>query len=361
MRTAPLALAYLHDPDGLVEAARAVSALTHYDPEAGEACVLWCLAIRHAVLHGTLDGLGLALDRLPADRATVWAHRIAEAEAHPPWHFTNNGWVVQALQGAWSAITRTPIPDDNPADGRLRRPAPAARPGGRGPRRERHRHGRRDRRRAARRPLGGLRGPARRGRAGCTAGPGYAARDLIRLGLLTARHGHPDRQGWPGGSVFDYSEYGGAGVLARHPHDDRVWLGGVQALRDLPDGVDAVVSLCRLGADEVPAPGVDPGDHVEVWLIDSPDPDRNPHLDHVLTQAADTVAALRAEGRTVLLHCVPPSPAPPRWPPCTRPGTGASRPTTALAEVTAALPDAHPNRAFRAALDRLTPTGGGAR
>ena len=117
MRTAPLALAYLHDPDGLVEAARAVSALTHYDPEAGEACVLWCLAIRHAVLHGTLDGLGLALDRLPADRATVWAHRIAEAEAHPPWHFDRNGWVVQALQGAWSAITRTPIPDDDPADG----------------------------------------------------------------------------------------------------------------------------------------------------------------------------------------------------------------------------------------------------
>ena len=55
--------------------------------------------------------------------------------------------------------------------------------------------------------------------------------------------------------MFDYSDYGGAGVLAQHPHDDRVWLGGVQALRDLPDGVDAVVSLCRLGADQVPAAG----------------------------------------------------------------------------------------------------------
>jgi ADP-ribosyl-[dinitrogen reductase] hydrolase len=50
MRTAPLALAYLHDEAALVEAARAVSELTHYDPEAGDACVLWCLAIRHAVL-----------------------------------------------------------------------------------------------------------------------------------------------------------------------------------------------------------------------------------------------------------------------------------------------------------------------
>ena len=50
MRTAPVALAYLNDEDGLVEAAYAISALTHFDPEAGEACVLWCLAIRHAVL-----------------------------------------------------------------------------------------------------------------------------------------------------------------------------------------------------------------------------------------------------------------------------------------------------------------------
>ena len=44
MRTAPVALAYLDDELGLVEAARAVSELTHYDPEAGDACVLWCLA-----------------------------------------------------------------------------------------------------------------------------------------------------------------------------------------------------------------------------------------------------------------------------------------------------------------------------
>ena len=55
MRTAPVALAYLDDEAALVEAARAVSELTHYDPEAGDACVLWCLAIRHAILTGELD------------------------------------------------------------------------------------------------------------------------------------------------------------------------------------------------------------------------------------------------------------------------------------------------------------------
>lgn len=102
MRTAPVALADLHDAEGLTEAAREVSALTHADPQAGEACVLWCLAIRHGVLHGTFDGLRLALD---------------EAEANPPELFDRNGWVVQALQGAWSAIARTPVPPLDPASG----------------------------------------------------------------------------------------------------------------------------------------------------------------------------------------------------------------------------------------------------
>ncbi len=40
MRTAPVALAYLHDEAALVQAARAASELTHYDPEAGDASVL---------------------------------------------------------------------------------------------------------------------------------------------------------------------------------------------------------------------------------------------------------------------------------------------------------------------------------
>ena len=37
-----------------------------------------------------------------------------------PSDFTNNGWVVEALQGAWSAITTTPIPQDDPATGVFR-------------------------------------------------------------------------------------------------------------------------------------------------------------------------------------------------------------------------------------------------
>jgi len=111
MRTAPVALAYLDDEDAVVEAAAAISRLTHHDPEAGEACVLWCLAMRHAVLTGALD-VRAGLTRLPRDRAAAWAERLEVAERSRPADFARNGWVVEALQGAWSAISGTSsLPD----------------------------------------------------------------------------------------------------------------------------------------------------------------------------------------------------------------------------------------------------------
>ncbi|MEO5534369.1 MAG: ADP-ribosylglycohydrolase family protein [Pseudolysinimonas sp.] len=107
MRTGPVALGYLDDgrePE-LAAVARALSALTHFEQDAGDACVLWSLAIRHAVRTGEVDArVGLPL--LRADRAALWAARIDDAEAKRPRDFANNGWVVEALQGAWSAITR---------------------------------------------------------------------------------------------------------------------------------------------------------------------------------------------------------------------------------------------------------------
>jgi ADP-ribosyl-[dinitrogen reductase] hydrolase len=114
MRTAPVALAYVHDPHALSQAAHLVSALTHYDPEAGEACAMWCLAIRYGVLHGSFEGLRLAVADLAEDRATAWSARFDEAEALPPAAFDRNGWVVHAIQGAWSAICRTAVPATNP-------------------------------------------------------------------------------------------------------------------------------------------------------------------------------------------------------------------------------------------------------
>ncbi|KRA32510.1 MULTISPECIES: ADP-ribosylglycohydrolase family protein [unclassified Nocardioides] len=110
MRTAAVALPYLDDAEAVVETAFKVSALTHYDRRAGEACALWSLAIRHAILDGEFD-LRAGLDLLEAEAAEYWSERITEAETHPPTRFTPNGWVVAAFQAAWSAIVQTRVPE----------------------------------------------------------------------------------------------------------------------------------------------------------------------------------------------------------------------------------------------------------
>ena len=68
--------------------------------------------------------------------------------------------------------------------------------------------------------------------------------------------------------------------------------------------MDAVVSLCRVGRDDLKAAGVRAEDHVEMWLVDSELADDNAHLAFVLDEAAAAVQAFRAEGKRVLLHCV---------------------------------------------------------
>lgn len=119
MRTAPVALAHLDDEPALIEAAAALSTLTHFDPEAGEACVLWCLAMRHAVRTGELD-VRIGLPALAGERADVWRTRIETAEASTPADFEHNGWVVEAFQAAWCAIATTPVPTDDAPAGRFR-------------------------------------------------------------------------------------------------------------------------------------------------------------------------------------------------------------------------------------------------
>ncbi|MHB0927590.1 MAG: ADP-ribosylglycohydrolase family protein [Candidatus Nanopelagicales bacterium] len=105
MRTAPVALAYLDDVNGMVQAARVVSALTHAADDSTDACVLWCSAIQVAVMDGTLDGLRAGLEYLAPERRDIWKVRLDEAEGAEPWDFPKNGWVVHALQAAWAAIT----------------------------------------------------------------------------------------------------------------------------------------------------------------------------------------------------------------------------------------------------------------
>ena len=113
MRTAPVALAHLGDRGAIVRAATAVSDLTHADPRTGQACALWSLAIDTAVRDGVLDLRGGLVVLDEPDRE-YWEARIDEAEQGPPARFAPNGWVVPALQAAWSAIVHTPVPAEEP-------------------------------------------------------------------------------------------------------------------------------------------------------------------------------------------------------------------------------------------------------
>jgi ADP-ribosyl-[dinitrogen reductase] hydrolase len=252
MRTAPVALAHLGDPDAIAESARAVSALTHADPVAGDGCVLWCLAIDLAVRTGRLD-VRTGLDRVDPR----WGSLLDEAErVDPAYYAASNGWVVAALCAAWSAASRS----TSYADGVVR-----AVGGG----------GDTDTVAAI---AGALLGAAYGGSAVPAAWrrplhgwPGLRARDLVRLAVLAVRGGRPDRAGWPSGAAVAYRRTSEA--LVPHPDDPGVLLGGVGALR--PGVTDAVVSLCRLGTAQVPATA-DPRDHVEFWLVDDEDANLDP-------------------------------------------------------------------------------------
>jgi ADP-ribosylglycohydrolase/protein-tyrosine phosphatase len=337
MRTAPVALAHLDDEAALVEAARAISALTHHDPEAGDACVLWCCAIDHAILTGVLDAR-IGLQHIPSERRDVWASRLDVAQASKPADFTNNEWVVEALQGAWSAITTTPIPQDDPAEGvfgvdHLRLALDAAVRGG----------GDTDTVAAI---AGGLLGAAH-GASAVPAEwrrvlhgwPGMRTRDLVALATRIVRADNP----------FSYDME--PMIPVRHPHDDGVWLGDVAALQGLPSGVDVVVSLCRVNDDDLPA-GVD---QIDIRLIDKVEPAANPNLDFVLTDTVRLIEQLRNEGCTVLLHCV----ACQSRTPTVAALYGARKQgitgMLALQNVTSVLPDAWPNSVFLKAIKRLAP------
>ncbi|MCY1136384.1 ADP-ribosylglycohydrolase family protein [Actinoplanes sp. Pm04-4] len=295
MRTGIVALAYLGDPEAMAEAARAVSELTHHDPLAGDGCVLWCAAVRRAVLDGTFDGLREGLELIPHERRAQWTTWIDEAEQHPPAQFPNNGFVATALQAAWSAISRTPVPrNDLPAGvfacDHLRDALYAAVGAGN------------DTDTVA--AIAGALLGARWGTSGVPLDwqravrgwPDQRTPDLIALCLLTAGAGRPDRVGWPG---LDRMEAPiPHALLVTHPEDDGVILGNL-VTDAVEAGATAVVSLCRVGRAQFA--GVPAENQVQVWLVDQPG--ANANTAYALDQAARMVATLRDEGHRVLLHC----------------------------------------------------------
>lgn len=106
MRTSPVALRHLGDARKMTYAAQLVSGLTHADPDAFTACVLWCHGIRSAVLTGDpLKGIQKAVERLPRAESDRWSALVGESFGRWPEDFPNNGWVVTAFQAALSAVS----------------------------------------------------------------------------------------------------------------------------------------------------------------------------------------------------------------------------------------------------------------
>lgn len=341
MRTGPVALAHLNDPAALVEAAMSISALTHYEDHAQEACALWSLMIRHTVLHGEFPRFEDIAPWVP--RPEKWQAVLADAERLQPSAFTSNLWAVGALQAAWSAIVHTPVPEGL---------APAL-------------HLSNSLRTAIRigqdtDTVAAIAGALLGAKWGMTAvptrwrrmvhgWPGSRVADLERLAYLATSGGQPGPYGWPTVSHIDFTDMQwGTPPLVQHPHDPGVWLGTAIALEELPDGVDAVVSLCLTGNEQV-SKSVE---QISFRLIDSSDEEENPNLDLIVRDAAQTVADLRAEGRTVLLHCVASHSRTPTVAVAYSLHLGMAL-ESSLAEIQEVLPVAQINSGFQRALRRI--------
>ena len=291
MRTAIVALATLGDRAATATAARAVCELTHAEPRAAESCILWCEAIRVALLEGRFDLAG-GLDLLPERSRVFWGQAIGEATRADPASIGRNGYTVTALQAAWAAITSTLDAEREFECDHLVDALFAAVHAG---------HDTDTVAAIAGALLGARWGasavPARYRRL-VHGWPGLDAADLVRLSILTARRGRPDSTGWPGAD--DHAYLGrSAAMAAPHPQDPGVILGTINT----PDhGCDAVVTLCRRGRRRDPL--IQSHNQVDVWLIDDEDPAKNPNLHFVLDDTAKVIKQLRDEGKTVFVHCV---------------------------------------------------------
>ncbi len=85
---------------------RARSPASRTEDDNADACALWCLAIRHAILTGELN-VRAQLQHIPTERRARWAGLVDEAlepGAHPRDFQAQNGWVVRAFQAALAAV-----------------------------------------------------------------------------------------------------------------------------------------------------------------------------------------------------------------------------------------------------------------
>ncbi len=312
MRTGPVALTALDDPDLVARRAAEISALTHPQPDCVAACVLWSLAIRTLI---TRDGdgppwqgwIGVLEEGLPwlapADRPR-WQEYLRDGPTRPAKIFAaGNGWVVDAFRQVVSVLTTTPVP-----------PGPAA---------PRHLA---DCLRTLVRGGGDTDTVAAIGGAllgaawGSTAIPSRWRLDLhgdapgatsvtrltgVQLEAstrLAVNGGRPDKQGWPGTpSLMQHYRMVENARRRTVTVEPGLVFGTVVSLSGVLDEAAApftVISLCRLGTTDVPLPHV----RLPVTFIDN-DHD-NAHLAFVLADTADVIDHLRRRGKPVYVHGV---------------------------------------------------------
>jgi len=243
------------------------------------------------VLEGVGDGTGF----LPGDRRSYWQERVDEVLAASPSSFRPNGFVVRAFQAAGAAIVHTPVPNEVPCRHLSAALQTAVHIGD-------------DTDRVA-----AIAGAWLGARWGATAVParwaimlhgwsGYRAKDLVRLAVLGAKKGRSasGRARWPGTEemVGYYAARWPAEPLVKPlQEDDGVLLANVYGAVNAR--ADVTISLCRMGRHDLVA-----GQAHEVRLVDEDEPAANPNLDFVLKDLAQAIVSWRAEGKTVLVHCV---------------------------------------------------------
>jgi len=351
MRTAPVVLAFLDSPDELWRAARAISDLTHRDMDAADACALWCMAMRDAILTGELKGPRVGLEYLDDVRRQRWSSLIDEAESRQAWEFTNNGWVVHAFQAAWSAIFHTPVPADLPQLGIF----PAQ-------------HFQAALERAVRvgndtdtvaAIAGGLLG-ARWGQSAIPSAwvtkihgfPNYTASDLVRLAVLTVQGGRDDSQGWPSAHRLYHPTDRGAGTFWSIEREPNLVLGEQCSLGVDSAPFDAVISLSRIGVAESP---VGHPHQLTVRVMDAVEPEKNIHLDFQYFDVSMQLRQWLDEDRTVFLHCVHTHNRTPNFLAAFLMYCHGLSQQQAIDEVMRALPMAQPHDYLRERLEWITP------